>query len=332
MRTPMGGGFALDGTAMVRMPYHDRPPFNDYQQYDLPFHLPENGDRGTRRFSIGIMPNTERAGAYFPDGYIYIYGAEDAWLDKHMLVARVPEEHFPIPSAWRFYAGQGQWSDDMNDAVRVTNRVSHEMSVTPLPDGRYILVFQVGTIGRELAFRLAPTPWGPWGDYHVFYTVPEPDIWPDLPITTYNAKAHPHLSEPGELLVSYNINCSDFWAHFSNADIYHPRFVKLILDQGILNNPGAEIGSQITLTPAPVIAPNPFNASAVLNFDLPMTADVNIAVYDIMGRLVETLHRGELSAGLQTVSLNANLFSSGTYFLQIDGADNIPTQKFTVVK
>ena len=47
----------------------------------------------------------------------------------------------------------------------------------------------------------------------------------------YNAKAHPHLSRPGELLISYNVNTFDFWGDFfRDADIYRPRFIRLKLE------------------------------------------------------------------------------------------------------
>ena len=40
--------------------------------------------------------------------------------------------------------------------------------------------------------------------------------------------AHPHLSKPGELLISYNVNTLNFWDHFNYADIYRPRFINII--------------------------------------------------------------------------------------------------------
>ena len=42
---------------------------------------------------------------------------------------------------------------------------------------------------------------------------------------TYNAKAHPHLSEEGSLLISYNVNVINGDA--VNTTDYHPRFIKL---------------------------------------------------------------------------------------------------------
>jgi hypothetical protein len=44
---------------------------------------------------------------------------------------------------------------------------------------------------------------------------------------TYAAKAHPELSRPGELLVSYVVNSFDFGESSTNAGIYRPRFVRV---------------------------------------------------------------------------------------------------------
>ncbi|MBS1260862.1 MAG: hypothetical protein MAG453_00178 [Calditrichaeota bacterium] len=219
--------FYQRGVAMIRLPLSSRPPLLPYQQWDVPLYVPESGDRGAISFTGGIMANTESAGAPEPDGYIYIYGNESVWLNKFLLVARAPEQQFPYVNQWTFWDGEG-WSENIGDAARMTDRISPENSVTPLPDGRFILVFQLDTITRYVAFRIGDTPHGPWGPFRIIYAAPEPDVWPDLPVYTYNAKAHPHLSEPGELLISYNVNVNDFWAHFDHADIYRPRFIRLI--------------------------------------------------------------------------------------------------------
>ena len=43
--------------------------------------------------------------------------------------------------------------------------------------------------------------------------------------TTYNAKAHPALSNDRELLISYNMNGGG-WDAFNYGDIYRPRFIR----------------------------------------------------------------------------------------------------------
>jgi len=97
-----------------------------------------------------------------------------------------------------------------------------------MQDGQFILVFQKDALGHDIAIKLGDSPVGPFGEVVSIYTCPEPAIDPD--IFVYNAKAHPHLSDSDELLISYNVNTFDFWDHFAHADIYRPRFIKLILD------------------------------------------------------------------------------------------------------
>ena len=43
------------------------------------------------------------------------------------------------------------------------------------------------------------------------------------------AKAHPALSGPDKLLISYHVNTFEFDEHYQNADIYRPRFITVPL-------------------------------------------------------------------------------------------------------
>ena len=47
---------------------------------------------------------------------------------------------------------------------------------------------------------------------------------------TYAAKGHGCLSRRNELLVTYIINASHFWDMVADAEIYRPRFVRIVLD------------------------------------------------------------------------------------------------------
>lgn len=99
--------------------------------------------------------------------------------------------------------------------------------MTALPDGRYLLVFQVLGLSDKVGMRIAASPVGPFSDIIEIYTTPE---WKEG-IWTYNAKAHPNLSNPGELLISYNTITPDFWNDIQkDAHIYRPRFIKLKFD------------------------------------------------------------------------------------------------------
>ena len=69
--------------------------------------------------------------------------------------------------------------------------------------------------------------------------------------------------------------------------------------------------------------PNPFNANTTIAFDLPKTAPVHLVVYDVLGRRVCTLHRGEaLPAGHYRTAWNGRddagrPVASGVYLYQL---------------
>ena len=64
--------------------------------------------------------------------------------------------------------------------------------------------------------------------------------------------------------------------------------------------------------------PNPFNPSTSIQFDLPQTAEVDIAIMDILGREMMTVPTQTLAAGAgQTVNINADALSSGIYIYRV---------------
>ena len=63
--------------------------------------------------------------------------------------------------------------------------------------------------------------------------------------------------------------------------------------------------------------PNPFNASTVLSYQLPVASNVTLRVYDTAGRLVETLVDGWRSAGVHELTFDASHLPSGMYVYRI---------------
>jgi len=119
-----------------------------------------------------------------------------------------------------------KWNADMQKVAYITDGVSDELSVTPLADGRYVLVFQSGGMSSTVGMRIGASPVGPFGPVIKLYECPEAKE--NKNYTMYNAKAHPSLSKPGELLISYNVNAFDFWNEIQkNPTLYRPRFIKL---------------------------------------------------------------------------------------------------------
>jgi len=64
-------------------------------------------------------------------------------------------------------------------------------------------------------------------------------------------------------------------------------------------------------------APNPFSASTAVNFSVTQPAEVEIAVYDVLGKKVCDLFKENVAAGEHTVDWHAANVPAGLYFLQV---------------
>jgi len=214
--------FITPEVSLIAIPQGSAPPFRDQKQIPMALHI--TSDRwGEGNFGGGILVNTKWAGAPVPDGYVYVYGC--IGKSKNLVVARVKPKYFDVQESWRYWDGTG-WQKQKEALKPLVDSVSDELSMTPLPDGRFLLIFQVGGLSDKVGMRIADSPVGPFSDIKVIWTAPE---WKEG-MWTYNAKAHFNLSQPDELLISYNTIADDFWnAIQKDATLYHPRFIKLKL-------------------------------------------------------------------------------------------------------
>ena len=73
--------------------------------------------------------------------------------------------------------------------------------------------------------------------------------------------------------------------------------------------------------------PNPFNPTTKINYSIPKTSNVELKVFDILGREVAELVNEEKPAGNYTVNFNASKLSSGIYFYQIKTNNYSQTRK-----
>ena len=83
--------------------------------------------------------------------------------------------------------------------------------------------------------------------------------------------------------------------------------------------------------------PNPFNASTTISFNLPAAADVELAVYDLLGRKINTLLKGFKQAGRHDLIWNGRSDSgedvaSGVFFYRLKTKDFDKTKKMLLVK
>ena len=98
---------------------------------------------------------------------------------------------------------------------------------------------------------------------------------------------------------------------------------------GKLSNQEEEAG-RVTLHEA---YPNPFNPSTTIKYDLNVNANVELAIYDLRGRLVESLVNEYQEANSDyKVIWNADMYSSGVYFVRLTTDDDVKTNKVMLIK
>ena len=83
--------------------------------------------------------------------------------------------------------------------------------------------------------------------------------------------------------------------------------------------------------------PNPFNPTTTLRYDLPEDAQVNIMIYDLMGREIKTLLNNQQTAGFKSVIWDAtnNMgqpVSAGMYLYRISADDFTSVKKMVLLK
>ncbi|MCB2199122.1 T9SS type A sorting domain-containing protein [bacterium] len=79
--------------------------------------------------------------------------------------------------------------------------------------------------------------------------------------------------------------------------------------------------------------PNPFNASTTVRISLPVRHELQVAVYDILGREVALLGAGVYSAGTHHLTFSGSAFSSGVYFIRAEaGGDWNAVRKVVLIK
>lgn len=165
-----------------------------------------------------------------PDQMLYIYGIDGTnTLNKKLFLARIRAQDAESVGAWRFRTRNG-WSALGSDAAPIAENLTSEVSIHRVNLGdrpRFVMIHSEPPLGSGIMARTAAAPEGPWSEPIKLYTCPEPANDPRMMI--YSAKGHPELSAPGELLISYSVNSTDFWDVAAHADKYRPRFIRIPL-------------------------------------------------------------------------------------------------------
>jgi len=78
--------------------------------------------------------------------------------------------------------------------------------------------------------------------------------------------------------------------------------------------------------------PNPFNPTTNINFSIPKAGFTSIKIYDITGRLVQTLFEEQLAPGSYKAEWNASQMPSGIYIYRIESGSFTQSRKMILIK
>jgi hypothetical protein len=78
--------------------------------------------------------------------------------------------------------------------------------------------------------------------------------------------------------------------------------------------------------------PNPFNPSTVIEFALPQSSQVNLAIFNVLGQTVTVLTDRQMPAGIHRVEFDGSDQPSGIYFYRLSYGQESLTRKMILVK
>jgi hypothetical protein len=79
--------------------------------------------------------------------------------------------------------------------------------------------------------------------------------------------------------------------------------------------------------------PNPFNPTTEINYTVDQKTEVNLTIYNLLGRKVVTLVNDKVqSQGSYTQQFDASKLSSGVYIYRLSVDDEVMTKKMTLIK
>ncbi|MCB9247597.1 MAG: T9SS type A sorting domain-containing protein [Ignavibacteriales bacterium] len=83
--------------------------------------------------------------------------------------------------------------------------------------------------------------------------------------------------------------------------------------------------------------PNPFNLSTQINYSINKLSNIEISIYDVLGRRIKILFDGEKSAGeyrtfWNGIDENGDVVNSGVYFIILKSSEYSISRKIVLLK
>ncbi len=154
----------------------------------------------------------------------------------------------------------------------------------------------------------------------------------DFKITNSSLPAGWEISHSESVIILYSMDGSSL----DNSTLFEYEgdftvYSTVVADwyESIISVSNVEIPKEFALLPA---YPNPFNPVTNINFTVPVECDVTIEIYNIQGRKVTSLLSSSIRAGSHSLVWDANIHTSGLYFMKMTSNEFTQFQKIMLLK
>ena len=268
-------------------------------------------------YSVTVESILDPSGIVIPNT---IYGYDIGYFLSESLV--------PGKAYWLRSSGEGEIIISTSVQGRRTKSDHLPDHLNSLTLNNKTLYFGEGVLENHLmSYSLPPKP--PLGAFDIRFSG-------DTKLCSTDECVIEAMNYDDQLTLECDIKGADKWEIIDeNGDVFMcsgPQILKLNGGSGrfiLRNRTSSEIPTEFTLFPA---FPNPFNPSTTIGFSLGSSATASLRVYDITGKIVNTLLEHELELGHHSVQWNASGFPSGIYFIQFSTDKFIETQKIVLMK
>ena len=110
------------------------------------------------------------------------------------------------------------------------------------------------------------------------------------------------------------------------------RFIEAFLSLGYSMTGIGETSELYAITSLEPAFPNPFTNSTTLSFQLHEPCHTTLQVFDLSGRLIDTLIDGKLQEGHHSVEFNAENYNSGIYLYRLQAGSVLRTMRCVVLR
>ena len=148
--------------------------------------------------------------AFVSDGTLYAYGCGvgNNGLDKGCRLGKVDPSSAQNRSAWTFYAGNGNWSSKIGDAISVFTGGPGILSVSWNNYLQQYVAVYSAVFSQNVMIRTSPKPEGPWSGEAVAFIAMQPTGGGNV----YDAHSHSEYDSNGgqTIYVSYSRGTGTF--------------------------------------------------------------------------------------------------------------------------